>query len=1169
MYQIANILINTSVYTYKLARRTRNMALTAPGVEVSVINESFYVPSDAGTTPLFIVASSQDKKNGSGDNTAAGTTTANANTAYLISSQRELTETFGDPKFYQDASGNSLHGYELNEWGLQAAYSFLGVANRAYVLRANVNTSELLGSASAPTAKPTNGTYWFDLASTSFGLFEWSKTDQAFTAISPTLITAVTDLVGSVSTGGPKTSIGITGDYAINTTHVSNKTFKKTESNTWVQVGSSAWHLSLPVVSVASGTAVTNSQNMKINGVTIATGGTALSNVNTAINSGNIPGVSSSINATSGNLDIFHDGGELGDSTDREILFFEEGTGLLAGLGITAGNLRAPKFLQDKHTNRPTWKTADENRPTGSVWFKTTSANSGAHISTKLYSSASASFSAVAAPLYATHNSAIYNLDAANGGTALTVGTLYSQYNITEQKIVTTDGSQVDTTKNTGDFQLFRYEGGKTIITSRLTSSTFTQGQTFTISESRKNQAAMSTPITVTMSSTTVDAFIADINGKVDASAAASSTTRLINIKASKLATGEIVIEHALGGDIRMNNTSGDPLGDAGFGTSQAHPYGGYTLNSSSLVDNLYVAPAGDTEDSTTASEVIASNWKRLSYTASKNTPNNEPADGTLWYDTNVDVADIMAHNGTTWVGYATAYSSTDTNGPQFSATAPTTQSDGTALVTNDLWIDTSDLENYPKVYKYNTSATLSSSNTANQVAVTTSGAAWELVDSSDQTTEDGIVFADARWHTSTDKAAGTSTAAGVASTIKNLLSNGHLDPDAPDPALYPQGILLWNTRRSGYNVKEYKNSYITTAKYPGSGSSGLGNPRASNESVATYYPDRWVTKSGNNANGSGTFGRKAQRKVLVQQLKAEIDTNQAIREDQRGYNVIATPGYPELMQNMINLNTDRNNTAFVVGDTPLRLEGTSTAIQNWANNSSAALDNGEDGLISSSDYLGVFYPSGLTTDNTGKSIVVPASHMMMRTLANSDNVSFPWFAPAGTRRGIVDNASAVGYIDSKEGEFKTISVTESVRDSMHEVKINPITFFSGAGIVNFGNLTKTSASSALDRINISRLAVYLRTQLDAVGKPFIFEPNDELTRNEIRQAIESFLLELVGQRALYDFLVVCDDTNNTPTRIDRNELYVDIAIEPIKSVEFIYIPLRIKNTGEIAKLGN
>jgi len=566
----------------------------------------------------------------------------------------------------------------------------------------------------------------------------------------------------------------------------------------------------------------------------------------------------------------------------------------------------------------------------------------------------------------------------------------------------------------------------------------------------------------------------------------------------------------------------------------------------------------------------VATNFKRLSYTASINAPTSEPADGTLWYSTVIDEAAIMAHNGTTFVGYRTAYSTTDPNGPQFSATAPTTQSDGTALVNNDLWIDTSDLENYPKLYKYNTAATLSSTNTANQVAVTTTGAAWVLVDKADQTTEDGVVFADARWHNSTDKAAGTSTAAGTASTIKSLLTDGFLDPDAPDPTLFPQGIMLYNTRRSGYNVKEYKNSYITTTKYPGSGSSGLGNIRFnSNESVSTYYPDRWVTKSSNNADGSGSFGRKSQRKVIVEQLKAEINTNQAIREDQRGFNIIATPGYPELIQNMINLNTDRNETAFVVGDTPLRLEGTSTKIQDWANNAVAALDNGEDGLVSASDYLGVFYPSGLTTDNTGKSIVVPASHMMLRTLANNDSVAFPWFAPSGTRRGVVDNATAVGYIDTATGEFETISVTESVRDSMHEVKINPITFFAGAGIVNFGNLTKTSASSALDRINVSRLAVYLRTQLDAVGKPFIFEPNDELTRNEIKGAIESFLLELVGQRALFDFLVVCDDTNNTPTRIDRNELYVDIAIEPVKSVEFIYIPLRIKNTGEIAKLGN
>ena len=1137
------------------------MALTSPGVEVSVINESFYVPSDAGTTPLFIVASSQDKQNGAGDGTAAGTQTANANTAYLISSQRELTETFGDPKFYTDASGNPLHGYELNEYGLQAAYSFLGVANRAFVLRANIDTAELVGSASAPSQAPADGTYWFDLASSSYGLFEWSKTDQKFTAITPILITALTDLVGGVSTGAPKTSIGSIGDYAINTTHVSNKIYKKTASNTWVIVGSEAWHTSLPVVTIASGTTVTSGHTMKINGTQVTTSGTTLSNVAAIIGS-NVTNVTASVNATTGNLEIFHNGKALGDSTGgTNTIRFEEGNGtLVADLGLTSNAvLNGVKFLQDKHTNRPTWDsaTSSEDRPNGSVWFKTTSANSGANLIAKLYSTSSASFSTISSPLHANHHTAIFNLDPANGGTGLSVGDLYVQFNITEESM--TSGDSTDSTPNVGDFQFFRYEGGATTITSNETSPSFTSSETFIIQESVKNSGSLAAAKTVTLGGTTADDFVAAV-----------SAANLTNVTATKLSTGAIQMSHKLGGDFRMFDTLGTPLADAGFSQATAHSYGTFTANSSTLIDNLYDIPTGDTIDSSANTGILASNWKRLSYTASTSAPTQEPADGTLWYDTSTDEADIMVHNGTTWKGYLQVYATTDPNGPQFSATAPTTQSDGTALVNNDLWIDTSDLENYPKLYKYNTAATLSSTNTANQVAVTTTGAAWELVDKADQTTEDGIVFADLRLHTDAEKADSLETGgAGTFSSIKDLLSDDFLDPDAPNPDNYPQGILAWNTRRSGFNVKEYKNNYITTTKYPGSGSAGLGNIRKGNESVATYFPDRWVTKSSNNADGSGSFGRKAQRKVIVEQLKSEIDTNQAIREDQRGYNVIATPGYPELIQNMINLNTDRNNTAFVVGDTPFRLEGTATAIQNYANNTAGALDNGEDGLVSSSDYLGVFYPSGLTTDNGGKNIVVPPSHMMLRTLANNDNIAFPWFAPSGTRRGIVDNATSVGYIESSTGEFETISVTESVRDSMHEVKVNPITFFAGAGIVNFGNLTKTSASSALDRINVSRLAVYLRNQLDAIAKPFIFEPNDELTRNEIKQAIESFLLELVGQRGLFDFLVVCDDTNNTPTRIDRNELYVDIAIEPVKSVEFIYIPLRIKNTGEIAKLGN
>ena len=1018
------------------------MALTSPGVEVTVINESFYVPSDAGTTPLLIVASAQDKLNGAGTAVAPGTKASNANQVFLISSQRELTETFGDPKFYTDAANNSLNGYELNEYGLQAAYSFLGIANRAFILRANINLSQLVGTTSAPSARPSNGSYWFDISATVPGIFEWNATDQAFTTISPIYITSTSDLVGSVTSGAPKTSIGSQGSYAVNVTNNSNKVYYKNSSNAWVQVGSASW------------------------------------------------------------------------------------TGAPNKL-----------FQTSPHSERPEWKTAENNAPTGSVWFKTSTPNSGADIIVKKYNSATNAFSVVDAPLYANNHAAIYGIDPVNGGTGISAGTLYTQFNATEQSFTN------DATPRLLDYTIFKYEGGVTSITSKNTSPSFTNGHAIKIQESLKGQSALDTAKTVTLGGTGADDFVAAI-----------SAAGFTNISATKLSTGAIKITHALGGEFRMYNVSaGTALANAGFGTSNAHDYGSYESNSATKVDNLYVAPAGQTEDSTNPSVVVATNFKRLSYSASINEPANEPTNGTLWYNTNLD-ADIMVHNGTTWKGYLQVYASTDPNGPQMTATKPTTQSDGTALVANDLWIDTSDLENYPKIYRYDTSLA--------------DGANFVLIDNSDQTTESGIVFADARWQNDTDKDDTlVSGGAGSASTIVSLLSDDFIDPDAPDPVLYPKSILLFNTRRSGYNVKEYRNAYVTTTTYPGSGASGKGNIRYGNESVSAYFPDRWVTKNANNANGSGTFGRKAVRKVIVQQLKSEIDTNQAVREDQRGFNIIACPGYPEAIANLVNLNTDKNNTAFVVGDTPMRLAGSSTTLTNWSNNAANAADNGDEGLVTSSDYLGVFYPSGRTTSNTGNVIVVPPSHMMLRVLANNDNVAFPWFAPAGTRRGIIDNATSVGYIDSATGEFKSIALTESIRDSMHTAKINPITFFSGTGILNFGNLTKTTSSSALDRINVSRLTVYLRTQLDKIAKPFIFEPNDTLTRNEIKSAIESFLLELVGQRALYDFLVVCDETNNTATRIDRNELYVDIAIEPVKSVEFIYIPLRIKNTGEIDNL--
>jgi hypothetical protein len=542
----------------------------------------------------------------------------------------------------------------------------------------------------------------------------------------------------------------------------------------------------------------------------------------------------------------------------------------------------------------------------------------------------------------------------------------------------------------------------------------------------------------------------------------------------------------------------------------------------------LYDDPTG------AANSYVASLWKELTYTASDDAPTALAADGSLWYSSVIDEIDIMVHDGTNWKGYVNEYADSDPAGPTVSATEPEVQSDGSALVTGDIWVSTADLENFPTIYKYN--ATLSS---------------WVEIDKTDQTTENGVIFADARYNT-----AGSNS--GSAGDIADLLASDYLDPDAPDPALYPKGMLLWNLRRSGFNVKRFERSYIDVA---------AENTRADDESMAAYYPHRWVTESANEADGSGSFGRKAQRKVVVQKLQAMLNENQDIRDDEsRIFNLIATPGYPELIGEMITLNYDRGLTAFVIGDSPMRLTSDATSLNEWATNVNTVVEDNDNGLVSRDEYLGVYYPSGFTSDNAGNNIVVPSSHMVLRTFALNDQVAYPWFAPAGTRRGGVTNASSTGYING-EGEFVATALNEGVRDTLYANNVNPITFLTGAGLVVFGQKTRARNASALDRINVARLVVFLRSQLNTLAKPYLFEPNDKITRDEIKQQVESLMVELVGLRALFDFLVVCDETNNTPARIDRNELYVDIAIEPVKAVEFIYIPLRIKNTGEIAGL--
>jgi hypothetical protein len=377
------------------------------------------------------------------------------------------------------------------------------------------------------------------------------------------------------------------------------------------------------------------------------------------------------------------------------------------------------------------------------------------------------------------------------------------------------------------------------------------------------------------------------------------------------------------------------------------------------------------------------------------------------------------------------------------------------------------------------------------------------------------------------------------------------LDLDAPTTSLYPVGMLLFNTRRSGYNVKEFAVNYFNAASFP-------------DVSLPTQK-DAWVSVSGLQSNGAPYMGRKAQRNMVVQSLRAAINSNTAIRDEDNFFNLIATPNYPELQPNMIVLNADRGETGFIIGDTPMRLPDDATAIQAWATNAAGVTSTNEEGLVSRSTYMGLFYPAGLANDLSGNLVAVPASHMMIRTILRNDTIAFPWLAPAGTRRGVIDNATAIGYVSTTTGEFIPIKTRVGIRDVLYVNQINPLVFFTGNGLLNYGNKSSFNSQSALDRINVARLVAYLRRQLTLSARPFVFEPNDALTRQQISGVVETLLVDLVAKRGVYDYLVVCDESNNTPARVDRNELWIDVAIEPVKAIEFIYIPVRIFNTGELS----
>jgi hypothetical protein len=1116
------------------------MALVSPGVEVTIIDESNYLPAPTNSVPYILIATAQNKISGSGVGVAAGTTAANAGRVYLISSQRDLVATFGNPFFYSTTAGAPINGYELNEYGLLAAYSVMGISNRAYIQRADIDLSELTASLTRPTGDPANGTYWLDTTETVWGIFEWSFTTNAFTAKTPIVITNDTDLDGGI----PKDSIGNIGDYCVVATNANNPVYFKSPgltvpitaspgtdeivaANQWVLVGSDEWKVSWPtVIGAQTSPTLTAGNTFFINNTQITVPGApsnTVTGVATAINNASIAGIYAK--NTSGKLEIYVDSDGINpDSSDEGngLCDIVTGTGtVLTDLGISPRLYYAPTVQQSPNFQVPQWRsTSPEPHPTGSVWNKTNIVNQGTNLAVKKFDSALGQFIQQNCPVYANDQSENYALDPAGGGRNISVGSTYAQYDVF--------GSYETQSEPRGDatftLKIFeRQASGPTIILGEETSPSFTVNEAFTIQWSVRNSTALSSTVTATLpgsgtlgATDFVTAFLAAIPSGAPVTAAVTSD-------------GAIQIQHTQGGIIVLEDTVGTPVADAGIVAYDP-------ANNTGIpgVRNGYVNGALDVD------VYLLSNWVQLAYTASAVAPNQDPADGRLWYYSAIDQVDIMINTSAGWKGYKMVSSDvrgynltlTDPNGPIISATAPTLQSNGSALVLGDLWINSSDLENYPLIYRYETI------DGQNQ---------WVLIDNTDQTTENGVLFEDFRWAPNET----TDPITAPIPTITSLLISDYLDLDAPNPSLYPVGMLGFNLRRSGFNVKSFQVNYFNATAFP--------------DETLPAERNAWVTASGLQSDGAPYMGRRAVRNLVVQAMKSAIDSQQDLREEQRQFNLIACPNYPELIPNMVALNNERSQTAFVVGDTPMRLPDTPDAIIDWATDAFGTGTDSEDGLVTADPYLATFYPSCQTTDLSGSTVVQPPSHMMLRTILRSDEVSFPWLAPAGTRRGVVDNAFALGYVDAQTGQFIQTAIRQSIRDTLYENKINPITFIPGTGITNYGNKTEAATPSALDRINVARLIAFLRARLETIGKTYVFEPNDQITRNEISNAVSNLLNDLVAKRGVYDYLVVCDESNNTPARIDRNELWIDIAIEPVKAVEFIYIPVRIKNTGEIA----
>jgi|TARA_B110000259_G_scaffold226_1_gene244 hypothetical protein len=328
------------------------------------------------------------------------------------------------------------------------------------------------------------------------------------------------------------------------------------------------------------------------------------------------------------------------------------------------------------------------------------------------------------------------------------------------------------------------------------------------------------------------------------------------------------------------------------------------------------------------------------------------------------------------------------------------------------------------------------------------------------------------------------------------------------------------------------KSSFIFWGDHNSNGTN-WGNAKANTAFTAVSGPI--ALTFGNGADGSVTDGARKSAFELFQDSET-VDVGL----------IMAGPASLNLIGDLITIAETRKDC--IVFASPQRSDVVNIASAITQTNNVLAFFN----AVQSSSY--VIFDSGYKYMYDRYSDVyryVPLNGDMAGLSARTDLTNDAWFSPAGLNRGIIRGAVKLAYSPNK-----------TQRDELYRARVNPVVSFPGQGIILFGDKTGLTTPSAFDRINVRRLFIVLEKAIATASKFQLFEFNDEFTRANFRNLTEPFLREVQGRRGITDFLVVCDETNNTGEVIDRNEFIAEIYIKPARSINFITLSFVATRTG-------